>query len=159
MKSTEECFEALAQGRTLINITGGEVHLDKFGAQVITGAGKSRKGRAYNFSSPNLWRIKPTSHKDTNWLMVLGALLVLSLGVNMALYQAYTKVVDNPSEIAELNVSLEETTKLYEETLSKLQEYEATEENLRSLGASSIEAKKAIVAAGVYGIDPKFLEH
>lgn len=158
--TTEECLEALTQGKTLINNMGGEVHLDNFGYQVHKNAGASRKGRDFRFSHPELWQIKePTMQKETNWLIALGVMLVLSLGLNMALYQAYNEVVTSPSEIAELNVSLEETTKLYEETLVKLRKYEATEENLKSLGASSIEAQRAMLAAKVYNLDPKFLEH
>lgn len=94
-------------------------------------------------------------HKETNWLMVLGVMLVLSLGVNIALYQAYNEVVTSPSEIAELNISLEETTKLYEETLGKLQKYEADKEYIMSLGASEDEAMKIIKASSAYGVSPK----
>lgn len=155
--TTEECLEALTQGKTLVNITGGEVHLDNFGYQVHKNTGASRKGRDFRFSHPELWQIKEpvVEHKETNWLMVLGVMLVLSLGLNMALYQAYNEVVSKPSEIAELNVSLEETTKLYEETLGKLRKYEADKEYIMSLGASEDEAVKIIKASSAYGVSAK----
>jgi glutamate synthase domain-containing protein 2 len=63
------------------------------------------------------------------------------------------KELQSSYEISQRNLA--KTSKTLEVVTKELQSYEATEQSLMSLGASSVEAKRAILAAEVYGLNPK----
>lgn len=87
------------------------------------------------------------------------------VGVGAILLTIFTQLFVPASQIDEL---LDENAVLFSEvsaanreidTLTKENnKYKVTEESLRRLGASNTEIQQAMMASGVYGIDPKPLE-
>jgi hypothetical protein len=63
------------------------------------------------------------------------------------------KELQSSYEISQRNLA--KTSKTLEGVTKELESYKVTEQSLISLGASSEEAKRAILASEVYGLDPK----
>lgn len=86
-------------------------------------------------------------------------LVTLSAFTTLAL--AITGMTPPPStsfyiqEIRDQRVTIEETTLLYEDTLTQLQAYEATEADLMAIGASLEQSQAIISASELYRINPK----
>lgn len=84
MKSTEECLEALAKGKTLSNQYGNCITL-KDGLQVRSGKPNKKRKEPYSFSSPEYWFIVEPKHKYNLWLILLG-IFGFAIGFEVALW-------------------------------------------------------------------------
>lgn len=88
-------------------------------------------------------------------------LQLVSLSTLITLALAITNMVPPPStsyylqEIQDQRVTIEETTRLYEDTLHQLQTYEATEADLIAIGASLEQSQAIISASNLYHISGK----
>lgn len=58
-------------------------------------------------------------------------------------------------EIRDKQVTIEETTNLYEQKLEEVRQYEVTVEDLKDIGASHEQATAIIQSSQLYHIDPK----
>jgi hypothetical protein len=154
MKTTEDCLNALIAGHTLVNVTGGRVWLDKFGMQCAEGMGKRRNGKLYSFSNPDMWQIEVKDSEHMLWWRPLILILIaFSLMLNYKLYKEAQEVhIVQPQSATKL---LEN----YNISQDKLKDYQATEQWLMELGASSEDARETIKAAEAYRLSPKSSGH
>ena len=162
----QDIHKALNNGKVLENITGGLVWLED-GKQKSIGAGRSRHGKTYGFSTPSAWYIsklrRPTGSsvfenpwRDTILPIVVGimALLLVLVHTYMVPRDTIDSLVDENSELfQEVSQANHEVSDLTKE----LNSFKATAQSLEELGASPQQAKEIIVASGTYGVDPLIL--
>lgn len=93
MKTTEECLEALAKGKTLSNQYGNCITL-KDGLQVRSGKPNKKRKEPYSFSSPEYWYIvKSNKHLEAkteqprgNLWFILWGVFAFAIGFEVALW-------------------------------------------------------------------------
>jgi len=88
-------------------------------------------------------------------------LTVLSILVELQFNHKPTTppIVRTFNESQFLRAELAEANKQIVLLKQQLEKYQATQATLESLGASELEARRAMIASTIYGIDPKSMAH
>jgi hypothetical protein len=94
--------------------------------------------------------------------LILPFIVAVSAIVIPYLYSSTMLVSTHQKSVKELKMNyekakedLEKTSKALDALNVELQSYKVTEQSLMELGASPLEAKRAMMASEVYGLDPK----
>lgn len=155
MNTQYEVLDHLAKGGMVINQYGTTVRLNKYGHQVVTHNPHAewQNKTYYRFNSPQYWEAYEcgTDKHSVNlltsivpWAIVVPALV---LGLN-----SHTKYLE---EKEAFEVTTFELESMYNEANSKLQKYEATEQEIMDLGASSEQAQEIVKASKTLNVPPK----
>lgn len=152
MLNQQDCLDALAAGKTLTN---GQtyVHLDKFGSQVLSGHIPTHR-QHYTFDSPQYWHVYvPHKPENTNLSIYFVIALAFILGLTVYFYNAY---ISSEAQCESLQKAHAELWQEYDADHQQLELYQATEAQLKDLGASTSQARAIIKAAEVHNVNPKY---